>query len=350
MVNVHNSGSQPFAVVSSAIRSHLRRRGMTATNSSNGRPFGPNLPPPLFASYELAGIPDPEDVLAMGIKKDAKPAVKRGTLWYLSTEGTGYASPFGERDPNLPGNIAKQPIAARNKVSARRASLPASQSLPNLSSFPAAMASGSGMSPTYEDDEEGEESMGRGKRKRKASSIAGGDSSWQTSHNKHNLTINTSISASPPPSTSQRRSASIETANTRSNPALERTASGIKRIKVRLSSLNEASPTAPSFDSAMDSDSDAIADSSKAAAQEKRRTKKRSKSEGSLLSFAPAAMHYRPPASATTTSSRSSSPVIEEGHARAWSAEPVSRPRQPSLLDTLIGRRVSQRCSTALSY
>lgn len=330
-----NSGSQPFAIVSSCIRSHLRRRGMTATNSSSGRPFAPKLPPPLFASYELAGQPDPKDIAAIGIEREAKPAVKRGTLWYMSEEGTGYASPFGERDPNLPENLVKQPVVAvRNKAATRRQSLPTSNSLPNLSSFPPRSPE-TAMSPMYEDDE-GEDAMGRGKRKRKASSIAGGDSSWQTSHNKHNLTINTSASASasPPPS-SHRRAESSDSLR----PARE-SSSGIKRIKVRLSALAE-SPTSTNFDSALDSDASMDLDPGQAAARDRRKNKKRSKSEGSLLSLAPAAMHYRPPPSALSASLSQRSESPEEGlHSRAWSAEPVSRSR-PGLLDSLIGRRVS---------
>lgn len=304
---------------------------MTATNSSNGRPFAPKLPPPLFASYELAGQPDPQDIAAIGIEKEAKPAVKRGTLWYMSEEGTGYRSPFGERDPNLPENLAKQPVVAvRNKAATRRQTLPTSNSLPNLS-YQAARSPDTSMSPSYEDDE-GEDGMGRGKRKRKASSIAGGDSSWQTSHNKHNLTINTSASASPPP-TSHRRAESSDSFR----PVSERTSSGIKRIKVRLSTLAE-SPSTSNFDSALDSD--ASVDPGQAAARDRRKNKKRSKSEGSLLSLAPAAMHYRPPPSALSASMSQRSESPEEGFSRAWSAEPVSRSRPPGLLDSLIGRRV----------
>jgi len=276
--------SQPFAIVSSCIRSHLRRRGMTATNSSNGRPFGPKLPPPLFASYELAGIPEPLDVLGMGIDKDAKPAVKRGTLWYLSTVGTGYPSPFGERDPNLPENEARLAAIPKIKPAAKRSNLiPTSQSLPNLSSLPLAPAQR--LSLGYEDDDDATD-MGRGKRKRKASSIAGGDASWQISHNKHNLSINTSVS--PPPSSaiastsSHRRSGSTD--STIRQP-LDRSASaggGIKRIRVRLSALTEA-PSPSTFDSALESDSEddfsstPIIDAGQVAAVEKRRTKKRSK-------------------------------------------------------------------------
>jgi len=342
--------SQPFAIVSSCIRSHLRRRGMTATNSSNGRPFGPKLPPPLFASYELAGIPEPVDVLAMGIDKDAKPAVKRGTLWYLSTEGTGYPSPFGERDPNLPENEAKLAAMPKIKTAAavqRKIPLPTSQSLPNMSAFPVQPVRQ--ISPYY-DDEEGD-AMGRGKRKRKASSIAGGDASWQV-NNKNNAA--NSASVSPPPlssASSHRRAGSTDSIPRQSLPPSDRNASGIKRIRVRLSALSESLPA--TFDSALESDDDQLDDPSavlstthvdpgQLLAQEKRRTKKRSKSEGSLLSsFNPMAMYHKQPTSINGDEDETEQEEEDGNHAtRSWSAEPVSRFRPPTLLNSLVGRRL----------
>ena len=50
-----NSGSQPFAVISSCIRAHLRRAALQGYA-------------PIFGTYELASVPPSEDIPCLGIE------------------------------------------------------------------------------------------------------------------------------------------------------------------------------------------------------------------------------------------------------------------------------------------
>lgn len=79
------SGTQPFAVISSCIRAHLRR-------AEKAKPPYPAM----FRSYELTSVPPPEDIPCLGIEPEARPVVKRGTFWFL-TEAMGFQSPFQHR-------------------------------------------------------------------------------------------------------------------------------------------------------------------------------------------------------------------------------------------------------------
>lgn len=140
------SGTTPFTHISTTIRSHLKRAA-SAT------------PPyiPLLVSYELTTVLAPHEVTAVGLRAEDKPAVKRGTLWYLNGEALGPES--GLIDPFVRARLAHglPPLVRPSPVPTPVVSV----SAPVL--------------PTQgfeDDDDDMEGDMGRGKRKRKASSAA----------------------------------------------------------------------------------------------------------------------------------------------------------------------------------
>lgn len=82
------SGVTPFALVSTCLRNHLRR------STSSAPPY-----PPLLDRFDLTGAISQVSQEALGIDKSARPAVKRGTVWFLSQETTGWENPF-KRSPS----------------------------------------------------------------------------------------------------------------------------------------------------------------------------------------------------------------------------------------------------------
>jgi hypothetical protein len=101
----------------------------------------------------------------MGVDKFAKPAVKRGTLWYLSERATGYPSPFPEgcRLLTAPSNVATAADATGAAANTRARGREGKD-----------RRSG----PPLDDNED--EKLGRGKRKRRATAIAGAESEWDS--------------------------------------------------------------------------------------------------------------------------------------------------------------------------
>lgn len=138
---LHNAGT--FAHVSAAIRAHLRRAMLADP------PYAP-----LITAFELTGALTPTQIRAVGLNAEERPAVKRGTLWYLDEAvfGTG----IGADDP-----------FERCRIEAGLA--PDQNGMRGLPPF----SSSSYQSPsTLFEEEEDDAAMGRGKRKRRASSAA----------------------------------------------------------------------------------------------------------------------------------------------------------------------------------
>ena len=142
------SGTTPFAHISTCIRSHLRRAQIAE-------------PPyhPIITSFELVGALTAHEIRAVGLRSDERPAVKRGTLWYLDErvfgKGVGADDPFvrSRVDAGLSPS-EKDGIYVRGPV------------------IPSTSSSYQPTPPFLHDEEEDETGMGRGKRKRRASSAA----------------------------------------------------------------------------------------------------------------------------------------------------------------------------------
>ncbi|GAA6004519.1 hypothetical protein JCM10207_000915 [Rhodosporidiobolus poonsookiae] len=151
-----NAGTTPFAHVSTCIRSHISRAA------------GANPPYlPLLTPFELVGALTAEEVRAVGLHAEQRPAVKRGTLWYLNPQvfgpGIGADDPFVRcrREAGLAPSD-RDGLYVRGLV-------PLQPSQPSIS--PALNMSSAIFHSNGADDGEGdEEGMGRGKRKRRASS------------------------------------------------------------------------------------------------------------------------------------------------------------------------------------
>ncbi|GAA5871725.1 hypothetical protein JCM3774_003031 [Rhodotorula dairenensis] len=157
-----NAGTTPFAHVSTCIRSHVAR----ATSATP--PY-----PPLLVPFELVGALTPEEVRAVGLHAEQRPAVKRGTLWYLNPRvlgsGVGADDPFVRcrREVGLAPSD-RDGLYVRGLVPLQHA-LPTLPPALSLSStlFTNTSDAGGGSPDEGDLDEEG---MGRGKRKRRASS------------------------------------------------------------------------------------------------------------------------------------------------------------------------------------
>lgn len=135
------SGTTPFAHISTSIRSHIRRAAIASP------PY-----PPLFTSFELVGTLTAYEMRAVGLRSEDKPAVKRGTLWYLNERVLG--KDMGAEDPFIRcrreaglGPSEENGVYVRNH-------------LPPPVYMPV---------PVHDDDDD-DSGMGRGKRKRRASS------------------------------------------------------------------------------------------------------------------------------------------------------------------------------------
>lgn len=151
---IPRSGSTPFAHVSTCIRSHLRR----AKGEGNNAAY-----PALILPFDLTGALTPPEIRAVGLRADERPAVKRGTLWYLNEAvlgvGLGCEDPFirCRREAGLePSEL--NGVYVRTRVIA-----------PSPPVIPIALAT-TAMSAYAMEDDDDESGMGRGKRKRRASS------------------------------------------------------------------------------------------------------------------------------------------------------------------------------------
>ncbi|GAA5822987.1 hypothetical protein JCM11251_004447 [Rhodosporidiobolus azoricus] len=151
-----NAGTTPFAHVSTCIRAHIAR----AAGSSP--PYHPLLTP-----FELVGALAAEEVRAVGLHAEQRPAVKRGTLWYLNPKvfgaGVGADDPFVRcrREAGLAPSD-REGLYVRGLV-------PLQTSQPAIP--PDLRMSSSIFHSNGVDEHDGdEEGMGRGKRKRRASS------------------------------------------------------------------------------------------------------------------------------------------------------------------------------------
>lgn len=204
---IFHSGTTPFAHVSTCIRSHLRR----ATTS---------VPPyaPLVTSFELVGILTPAEVAAVGLVSEDKPAVKRGTLWYLDErvlgKGKGVEDPFirYRREAGLPPS-EKDGIYLRNIQ-------------PNL--VPAVA-----LAPIAIEEEEDDTGMGRGKRKRRASGAMGDVLGLPPPSTSPLQPISITIPSVPVPA----RRGSLPTIISSSLPS--NTKFTIPRLRLRLTNLEE---------------------------------------------------------------------------------------------------------------
>ncbi|KAK4058733.1 hypothetical protein OIO90_000177 [Microbotryomycetes sp. JL221] len=152
------NGPSPFTHISACIRSHIRRAAMANP---------PYLP--ILRAHDLAGSIPNHDVPAVGLRAEDRPAIKRGTLWYLDENALGRG--VGADDPFVKCRLS-QGLAANGAVP-----LPAS----------AFAADQQG-----DDDDE----MGRGKRKRRISSAA--LASWSSEYVYSSSTgLPSSATASP---------------------------------------------------------------------------------------------------------------------------------------------------------
>lgn len=237
-----NSGTTPFAHVSTCIRSHVARASQ-ATPAYE----------PLLVPFELVGALTPEEVRAVGLHAEQRPAVKRGTLWYLNPRVLGFG--IGADDPFVrcrrEAGLApsdRDGLYARGLVPLQHAA-PALPPALTLSStlFTNTPESAVGSPDEGDFDEEG---MGRGKRKRRASSAMmaamgregakgsvpsplGSGSSTPVPIPAAPASILVNDSASPLPTFSHRRSQST------GGPASAPARSGLPKLKFRLSSLEE---------------------------------------------------------------------------------------------------------------
>ncbi|KAK4053045.1 hypothetical protein OIV83_001780 [Microbotryomycetes sp. JL201] len=155
-----NAGLTPFTHISTCIRSHLRRAAYSK-------------PPyyPLLRAHDLTGMIAPHDVPAVGLKAQDRPAVKRGTLWYLDSNALGQG--VGADDPFVKCRVSQ--------------GIPADGGIGQASHATHGVLGEIG---EHEDDE-----MGRGKRKRRISSAA--LASWSSEYAYTSSTQPSSAVASP---------------------------------------------------------------------------------------------------------------------------------------------------------
>ncbi|KAK4705708.1 hypothetical protein P7C70_g492, partial [Phenoliferia sp. Uapishka_3] len=159
---LHNAGTTPFAHVSTCIRSHLRR----ANGDGNSASY-----PALLLPFDLTGALTPPEVRAVGLRADERPAVKRGTLWYLNEavlgKGVGAEDPFirCRREAGLEPSEFNGVYVRTRQVSAA-AHPPAVATVSLAASYPPPTA------PSAMEEDDDDSGMGRGKRKRRASSAA----------------------------------------------------------------------------------------------------------------------------------------------------------------------------------
>ncbi|BGP54008.1 hypothetical protein JCM8202v2_001580 [Rhodotorula sphaerocarpa] len=238
-----NAGTTPFAHVSTCIRSHVARAAAASP------PY-----PPLLVPFELVGALTAEEVRAVGLHAEQRPAVKRGTLWYLNPRvlghGVGADDPFVRcrREAGLAPSD-RDGLYVRGLVPLQHAppQLPPALSL-SSTLFTNTVDSPVGSTDEGDFDEEG---MGRGKRKRRASSAMmaamGREGAKGAAPSPLGSGSSTPVpipsvaagaavdnhAASPIPTISHRRTQSL------GGPSSAPSRSGIPKLKFRLSSLEE---------------------------------------------------------------------------------------------------------------
>lgn len=269
LISLH-SGTTPFAHVSTCIRSHIARA------SGATPPYQPLLTP-----FELVGALTAEEVRAVGLHAEQRPAVKRGTLWYLNPQvfgpGVGADDPF----VRCRREVGLQPSDRQGLYI--RGLVPLQASMPALP--PDLKMSSSIFHSNGADDHDGdEEGMGRGKRKRRASSAMMAAMST-TPATPSPLATNVPLGTASPvpiPATAVRAAAPVTLApatgmqhrctQSMSGSSSAPARSGIPRLKLRLTALEEN-------DSSVD---DSDGHTGEAAARRKKNKKKvrRAGSEG----------------------------------------------------------------------
>ncbi|GAA5957685.1 hypothetical protein JCM3765_001480 [Sporobolomyces pararoseus] len=151
-----NAGTSPFAHVSTCIRAHIARA------SSANPPYLPLLIP-----FELVGALTVEEVRAVGLHAEQRPAVKRGTLWYLNPRVFGPG--VGADDPFVRCRKEVGMLGSDREGVYVRGLVPLHSGHSSVPSPGLRLSSTLYISNGAEDDGD-EEGMGRGKRKRRASS------------------------------------------------------------------------------------------------------------------------------------------------------------------------------------
>ncbi|GAA5996133.1 uncharacterized protein JCM10292_007412 [Rhodotorula paludigena] len=235
-----NAGTTPFAHVSTCIRSHVSRAAAAKP------PYAPLLVP-----FELVGALTAEEVRAVGLHAEQRPAVKRGTLWYLNPQvlgaGVGADDPFVRcrREAGLAPSD-RDGLYVRGLV-------PLQHTQPNM---PPALGLSSSLFSNVIQEEGGdgdELGMGRGKRKRRASSamMAAMGTSTPAAPSPLGSGASTPVAipspraelppVAPPAGSVHRRTQSF------AGPASAPSRSSIPKLKLRLTSLDEV-------DSSVDSD------------------------------------------------------------------------------------------------
>lgn len=244
------SGTTPFAHISTCIRSHLRRA------STANPPYAP-----ILTSFELVGALTVAEVAAVGLVASDRPAVKRGALWYLDErvlgKGVGADDPFVRcrREAGLePSEL--------NGIYVR--GMPPPVLLPH------------GLGEEDGDDEGG---MGRGKRKRRASSAAIAALSTEVAIGSPASAPSTTPAVAsplaipqptrppaPPVALGSRRSQTL------SGPASAPVKSGVPRLRLRLAALEEV-------DSGLDDSDGFTSDAARRRSKNKKKVR-RATSEG----------------------------------------------------------------------
>lgn len=343
-------------MVSTCIRTHLKRRGFGLNNA-----YVKQGPLPLVSSWDLTTTIPPEDQCVVGIEPHAKPAVKRGTLWYLS-QAAGFPSPFGDRHPDslFHPSLQLPKKGSSAAASSSSASLPKQVAIPKPRVAPPPPLSASmpvSGSPAWTpesitttntitpllDTPQALGDLGRGKRKRKISSVAGDELSQHSPKSSASSPSQLSskmasivesrdgrqpacpsdkpTSVLPFPSTfSHRRTAS-------SDPAASN--AGMRRLKVKLNAPFQCPVFSHPIDNEDEEEEDHVATAdvdmadpeaeeeldasinAETLASERRRFRKRSRSEGNILLATPITVSS--PASSGAASS--STTTITGGYA-----------------------------------
>ncbi|GAA6042752.1 hypothetical protein JCM8097_007458 [Rhodosporidiobolus ruineniae] len=229
-----NAGTTPFAHVSTCIRSHVARAGAATP---------PYLP--LLVPFELVGALTVEEVRAVGLHAEQRPAVKRGTLWYLNPQvfgpGLGADDPFVRcrREAGLAPSD-RDGLYVRGLVPLQ----PAQPAIP-----PDLRMSSSIFHSNGADDHDGdEEGMGRGKRKRRASSaMMAAMSSTPAGPSPLSQSVGAASPATPGGAVASPLAMAIPTptggvAHRRTQsfaPSSAPARSGIPKLKLRLTALEE---------------------------------------------------------------------------------------------------------------
>ncbi|KDE06964.1 hypothetical protein MVLG_02703 [Microbotryum lychnidis-dioicae p1A1 Lamole] len=213
-----SAGTTPFAHISTCIRSHTRRAQIA------NPPYQPLLVP-----FELVGALSPHEVTAVGLVAEERPAVKRGTLWYLNEALFG--SGLGVEDPFV------RCRRAAGMSTAGPASLRARGLVP--------------LSTLQTDDDDGDDGgMGRGKRKRRASSAMLAALTTDID--------STSVAMNARPAmllTGHRGAAALQSSHHRRNPptaplmSSAPAKSGLPKLRLRLTCLEEVENDSDGFTS-----------------------------------------------------------------------------------------------------